>query len=106
MEPTPNAVQIAQMPAALPPPGVKPNPVDPYTTGPIAIVICSILLFIMLVFVSIRLYVKLKIVRKFTPDDCKYFGLTFMDALLTLIDTCIVATVIFVVMLQAPEHKI
>ena len=72
MESTPDAVEIAQMPAATPPPGVTPNLVDPYSNGPVAIAICSILIFMMLVFVSIRLYVKLKIVQKLTPDDCKY----------------------------------
>lgn len=66
---------LANLPAAMPPPGVVANPVDPYSNGPTLIVVGSILTAIMLAFIFVRIYTKAKIVGKFTPDDCKQFAL-------------------------------
>lgn len=52
-----------------PPPGVTPNMVNPKSTGPILIIVSSVLQAIMVVFVINRIYTKSFISRKFTWDD-------------------------------------
>ena len=63
--------KLEGVPAALPPPGVVPSHVDPYSDGPVLIIVGSILVAVMLLFVSVRIYTKVKIVRKSSPDDCE-----------------------------------
>lgn len=58
-------------PAGRPPPGVLPNYVNPPSKGPIFYYVGSILLFIMIVIFSTRMYVKFRIVKKRTWDDCE-----------------------------------
>ncbi len=58
-------------PVEKPPPGVIPNYTNPYSQGPIFFVVGPALLFIMLVFFSVRMYVKFGILKKRTWDDCK-----------------------------------
>ena len=70
-EPTDPAV-LAVTPAGKPPPGVIPNFTNPPSNGHILIEVGSVLVALMLVFVGVRMYTKLKIVGKTTPDDCKY----------------------------------
>ncbi len=67
--------QLAHIPAGVPPPGVIPNLVNPYSEGYILITVGTIMMGIMFVFVAMRLFVRLKIQRKFTPDDCEYLAL-------------------------------
>lgn len=73
-----DSAQLA-MPAGKPPPGVIPNPINPYSNGPTLIAVGSVLVALMLVCVSVRVYAKFKIVGKLTPDDCKYKEL-FLDS--------------------------
>lgn len=55
----------------LPPPGgLVPNYTKPHSTGRSLTITCSIFLGIMIVFVMVRLYTKLKIIKKATWDDC------------------------------------
>lgn len=63
---------FAGVPAAKPPPGVLPNYTNPYSDGPILIIVGSILVFIMLIFVGARIFTKIKITRRSSPDDCTY----------------------------------
>ncbi|CAD6591540.1 MAG: hypothetical protein ASARMPREDX12_005214 [Alectoria sarmentosa] len=62
-------LSLADIPAAPPPPGVIPNYVNPYSEGPVLIIVGSIFVAIMLLFVSVRIYTKVKIVGKSSPDD-------------------------------------
>ena len=63
---------LAAMPAALPPPGVEPDFYgNPATMGTPFIIIGAVLVPIMLVFVVIRLYARLKIGRDAWWDDGK-----------------------------------
>lgn len=64
--------QLAATPAGKPPPGVIPNHNNPHSNGPTLIAVGSVLVALMLMCVAVRGYTKFKIVRKFTPDDCKY----------------------------------
>ncbi len=54
-----------------PPKGVTSNFVDPYSAGPIFIVVGSILIGIMMLFVAVRVYTKAHITRKVHWDDCQ-----------------------------------
>ena len=76
---------LAGIPAALPPPGVVPNPEHPYSSGYILIVVGTILLTVMLLSVCIRIYTKIRIVKKSSPDDCKLMS-TALRIILT--DSC------------------
>ena len=58
-------------PAGIPPPGVVPNFVDPPSTGGTYVLVGSVFLAIMVSFVLLRIYYKLRIAKRFTPDDCK-----------------------------------
>ena len=58
-------------PAGIPPSDVIPNYVDPPSKGPIFYYVGSVLLFIMIVIFSTRMYVKFRIVKKRTWDDCE-----------------------------------
>ncbi|TGJ78224.1 hypothetical protein E0Z10_g10540 [Xylaria hypoxylon] len=63
------ADSLATTPAGIPPPGVQPNFADPPSSAPVLIAVGTALLAIMLVFASIRFYVKVVIHRKVTADD-------------------------------------
>lgn len=54
-----------------PPPGVTPNFDNPTNIGPPLLGVGAVFVAIMFVFLAIRIYVKAKIVRKSSPDDCK-----------------------------------
>ncbi|KAK7747386.1 hypothetical protein SLS53_001640 [Cytospora paraplurivora] len=61
--------QLAQTPAATPPPGVQPNFVNPPSGAPVVISVSSVLMVIMFMLAGLRFYVKLALRRKVTPDD-------------------------------------
>ena len=63
---------LENYPAAKPPPGVVANYAHPSGDGPVLIIVGSILVFIMLVFVGARIFTKVKITRRSSPDDCAY----------------------------------
>ncbi|KAI0186878.1 hypothetical protein EV127DRAFT_410828 [Xylaria flabelliformis] len=63
------ADSLATTPAGTPPPGVKPNFVDPPSGATILIVVGTLLLTIMLVFAGIRFYIKVFVRRQVTADD-------------------------------------
>ena len=62
---------LTQIPALPPPPGVSPDFANPHSDRPVLIIVGSMFVAIMLLFVSVRIYVKVNIVRKSSPDDCK-----------------------------------
>ena len=59
------------IPAALPPPGVESNPVNPEDRGYVGIAVGSVLTALMTTFFLARVYTKSVVVKKFTWDDCK-----------------------------------
>lgn len=63
--------RLTGIPAAKPPPSVVPNHVNPSSSGYRLITIGSILLAIMLLCVYMRIYTKIKIVKKTSSDDCE-----------------------------------
>ena len=67
--------QLAQTPAGVPPPGVIPNLVNPYSESYILITVGGVLMVTMFLFVALRLYVKMRVQRKFTGDDCKWLSI-------------------------------
>ena len=87
-----NPTVFKGVPAAKPPPGVVPNYSNPYSDGPTLIIVGSLLLFIMLVCVGARIFTKVKITRRTTPDDCRC-PFILLDMVLTAVDTCVIAAV-------------
>lgn len=64
--------QLAQTPAAMPPPGVTPDFTDPYTAAPVLISVSTVLMAIMFMLAGLRFYVKIALRHTLTPDDCKH----------------------------------
>ena len=66
------AISLADEPSASPPPGVSVNFNTSDTRAPMAIAVTSGFMGLMFIFVSIRVYVKVRIDKKATWDDCEY----------------------------------
>ena len=64
-----SSFEFLNQPFSPPPPGVVPSQLNPQTQGYVMITTCSVFLAIMIVFVSVRVYAKLWIIRKVTWDD-------------------------------------
>ena len=60
---------VLGLPALAPPAGVVPNFTNPESKGPIFVIVGTILLVLMVVFLSNRIYTKSFIVRKLSWDD-------------------------------------
>ena len=56
--------KLHNIPAAKPPPGVIVNRAHPATDGPIATIVGSIMLTLMVSFVGVRIYTKAKSAKK------------------------------------------
>ena len=63
---------LADEPSAPPPPGVSVNFNTPDTRAPMAIAVTSSFMGIMFIFITIRIYVKVRIDKRATWDDCEY----------------------------------
>ncbi len=57
------------VPSLEPPSGVQPNFVNPEDRGDVLLVVGSVLLALMIIFYSVRMYTKLFLIRKLTWDD-------------------------------------
>ncbi|KAL9049450.1 MAG: hypothetical protein Q9162_007217 [Coniocarpon cinnabarinum] len=60
---------LNQLPGLTPPSGVTPNFVDPPSHGDVFIIYASIMLALVLILFSVRIYTKAYIIRKWTWDD-------------------------------------
>lgn len=60
---------VLQLPALTPPPGIYPNFTNPKSRGPVLVITNGMLLAFMAIFIAIRAYTKLAIVRKVSWDD-------------------------------------
>lgn len=72
IQPQPGAMSLADEPSASPPPGVLVNFNVSDTRAPMAIAVTSSFMGLMFIFVSIRIYVKVRIDKRATWDDCEY----------------------------------
>ena len=70
MDGIPPAV-LAVTPAGKPPPGVQSNFIDPYSEGPIMVVVGTLTTVMMLAFVSARLYSTSRITHSLGTEDCR-----------------------------------
>ena len=61
----------ASVPAASPPPGIKPNFTNPHSDGPILIALGAVFLALALLFVAARIYAKSRVLKKWSQDDCR-----------------------------------
>ncbi|KUI61111.1 hypothetical protein VP1G_08288 [Cytospora mali] len=59
----------SQFPSMTPPAGVTPNFVDPPTRAPATRVVICVTLFLMLLFVCLRIYTRLRVAHAFAADD-------------------------------------
>lgn len=71
MEQLPPGVPLSQIPALKPPPGVKPNFVDPVSLAPAIIAVNVVFLVLMLIALVMRLYTKGILLRNLWWDDRK-----------------------------------
>ena len=62
---------LEQTPLLLPPPGVESNFKNPTSEGPNTIVVGSVFLAVALCFFLLRIYAKLRVVKKLAFDDSK-----------------------------------
>ncbi len=70
----PPHIDLARIPAQPPPPGVRPNFVDPYTFAPAFIAISVVLMTLTTFFLCIRFYTRIAILRVFGVTDCRFFA--------------------------------
>ena len=61
--------QMAQTPAAPPPPGVKPNFINPETSAPQWTAAILVVTILMLSVLGARLYSKVRVIKKVGVDD-------------------------------------
>ena len=66
------SLDLSQLPALQPPPGVTPNFIDPYTRGPMLLALSAVAIGIMYFFVGIRFYSKFYIKREWSWDDGQF----------------------------------
>jgi hypothetical protein len=65
----PPGVPLSQIPSAAPPPGVKPNFVNPVTLADATVAVSATTLVLAIILVSLRLYSTLRITRSASYDD-------------------------------------
>ncbi|KAJ8132163.1 hypothetical protein O1611_g1459 [Lasiodiplodia mahajangana] len=85
---------LSQVPAAPPPPGVMPNFSDPPSQQVPMIVVSTVILTLTVIFVAIRVYTGLRILRRFGIEEC-----------LTLLATVFSAAYIAVVLHLSHESR-
>ena len=66
-------MDLSKIPASDPPPGIVPNFNDPPSRRPVATVMVSVTLALMVLFVVLRLYADLWVLRKLEKASCAYF---------------------------------
>ena len=66
-------VPIQELPALKPPPGERPNFINPPSYEHTLVILEGIFVPLMLLVVSMRLYVRAKIMKKWGLDDCELY---------------------------------
>ena len=65
-------MDLAQLPAGIPPPGVVPNFKNPPSLAQPIIAVHAVFLSLAVLFVALRLYTKIFLTRLLRWDDCEY----------------------------------
>ena len=60
---------VSNLPGLTPPPGFTPDFTHPRNREPVLIIVNGILLALMMIFIAIRFYTKLAVIRKVSWDD-------------------------------------
>lgn len=63
---------MASSPALAPPPGVTPNFVNPYNQNKVTITLISVCLPATTLFLLIRMYSKVRLIKSHGWEDCKF----------------------------------
>ena len=66
----PMAAAMATIPAVAPPPGQVSNFVNPESQQPAMIAVCTVVIVLTTVFVTVRLYSTARITRSMGGEDC------------------------------------
>ena len=75
----PAVIDLANTPAAPPPPGMTSNLVDPPTLWPATIVVCSCILVLTVPATLVRLFTKWRILKEVNWEDCEFLLATHVD---------------------------
>lgn len=65
-------LDLWKIPALAPPPGVIPNFDNPTSSSSICLVVIAVTLPLMIAFLALRAYVRLRIARALGTDDCTF----------------------------------
>lgn len=65
-------MDLSNVPALAPPPGVVPNFVNPESLAPLCRIVIALTLPLMVVFLALRMYVRLRISRAMGADDSQF----------------------------------
>lgn len=68
-----SGLDLSETPSGMPPPGVIPNFVNPPSRAPIANVFVSLTLALMIMFVAVRFYADVWVLRKLEKAGCACF---------------------------------
>ena len=68
-----SAQDLWRIPALPPPPGKESNFLDPLDHGLIFIVVGPISMALLVIFVLLRLFAKVWVLRSFGWDDCRFY---------------------------------
>lgn len=64
--------QMARTPVVKPPAGVRSNLVNPPSNGHVVFATGGALMVVMYIIAALRYYTRVKIVKRLSPDDCKF----------------------------------
>lgn len=65
-------MDLSNVPALAPPPGVVPNFVNPESLAPLCLIVIAFTLPLMVLFLALRLYVRLRISSATGADDSQF----------------------------------
>ena len=71
MDSLPPGVPLSEIPALKPPPGIKPNFVNPPSYANALVTVNAVFLTLMLITLALRLYTKGVLLKSLGWDDCK-----------------------------------
>lgn len=72
---------LSQIPAAPPPPGVIPNFIDPPSQANLPRIFTYVTLPPMILFLAMRMYVRIFVTRKIGLDDCEFRETSFGEVI-------------------------
>ena len=72
------ALDLSQLPALMPPFGVIPNFIDPYTRGPMLLALSAVAIGFMYFFLAVRFYSEIHIKHEWIWDDGQFIKQNYL----------------------------